>query len=172
LFSASLFILATCSASTFFLFAQRELFGRQAAWKSLLYLPFLMGLGVGVSLNNAKAVFEAIWSAIQRKPSEFVRTPKYGVTGNDKKSWQPTRVFTLKRLMLPMIEIGFGVYMFVCLMICVFSWRGLGSAPFLAIFCAGYFYVGFSSIYALHRMSRETGEETEEATEPVEQLSA
>src|ERR1700733_1848820 len=52
LFSASLFVLATCSASTFFLFAQRELFGKQAAWKSLLYLPFLMGLGVGVSLNN------------------------------------------------------------------------------------------------------------------------
>jgi cellulose synthase/poly-beta-1,6-N-acetylglucosamine synthase-like glycosyltransferase len=171
LFSASLFILATCSASTFFLFAQRELFGRQAAWKSLLYLPFLMGLGVGVSLNNAKAVFEAIWSAIKQKPSEFVRTPKYGVTGNDKKAWQPTRVFTLKRLTLPIIEIAFGVYMFVCLLICVFSWRGLGSAPFLAIFCAGYFYVGFSSIYALHRMSRESGEETEEAAEPVEQLS-
>jgi len=172
LFSASLFILATCSASTFFLFAQRELFGRQAAWKSLLYLPFLMGLGVGVSLNNAKAVLEAIWSAIQRKPSEFVRTPKYGVTGNDKKAWQPTRVFTLKRLTLPIIEIAFGVYMFVCLLICVFSWRGLGSAPFLAVFCAGYFYVGFSSIYALHRMSRESIEGSEPAVDPVEQLSA
>ena len=65
LFSGSLFVLATCSASTFFLFAQRELFGRQAAWKSLLYLPFLMGLGVGVSLNNAKAVIEAIYGAIK-----------------------------------------------------------------------------------------------------------
>ncbi len=172
LFSGSLFILATCSASTFFLFAQRELFGKQAAWKSLLYLPFLMGLGVGISLNNAKAVLEAIWGAIKRKPSEFVRTPKYGVTGNDKKAWQPTNVFTLKRLMLPIVEIAFGVYMFVCLIISVFSWRGIGSAPFLAIFAAGYLYVGFNSVYTLHRMSQDIGEDTEEAAEPVEQLSA
>ena len=170
LFSASLFILASCSASTFFLIAQRELFGKQAAWRSLLYLPFLMGLGVGVSLNNAKAVFEAIWSAIKGKPSEFVRTPKYGVTGTDKKAWQPTRVFTFKRLSLPLVEIAFGVYMFVCLTICVIYWRGLGSAPFLAIFCAGYFYVGFSSIYALYHMSQLEAEAAEEAAEP--ELSA
>src|SRR5450432_261684 len=39
-FSFSLFVLATCSASTFFVFGQRELFGDKAGWKSLLYLPF------------------------------------------------------------------------------------------------------------------------------------
>ena len=33
---------------------------REAGWKTLLYMPFLMGLGIGVGLNNAKAVFEAI----------------------------------------------------------------------------------------------------------------
>src|SRR5215212_2243986 len=53
LFTVSLFILATCSASTFFVFAQRELLGKVAGWKSLLYLPFLMALGIGVCLNNA-----------------------------------------------------------------------------------------------------------------------
>src|SRR4051794_9141390 len=85
IFSATLFILATCSASTFFVFGQRELFGREAGWKSLLYVPFLMALGVGVSLNNAKAVLEAIWGAIRKKPSEFVRTVKYGVTNSASK---------------------------------------------------------------------------------------
>ena len=35
-------------------------------------LPVLMGLGVGISLNNAKAVFEAIWGAI-RKQAQRVR---------------------------------------------------------------------------------------------------
>ena len=116
LFSASLFVLATCSASTFFVFAQQELFGKKAGWRSLIYLPFLMALGVGVSLNNAKAVIEAIWGAIHKKPSsEFVRTPKYGVTGQQKKSWRPESVLTLKNLMLPIIEIAFGSYMFACL---------------------------------------------------------
>src|SRR5437764_614413 len=85
LFSASLFILATCSASTFFVFGQRELLGKEAGWKSILYLPFLMSLGIGIGLNNAKAVLEAIWGAIRRKPSEFVRTPKYGVTSGKTK---------------------------------------------------------------------------------------
>src|SRR3954469_20848702 len=37
-FAAGLFVLATCSASTFFVFGQRELFGDKAGWKSLLYL--------------------------------------------------------------------------------------------------------------------------------------
>ena len=83
-------MLATCSASTFFVFGQRELFGRNAGWKALLYLPFLMALGVGVSLNNAKAVIEAIFSSARRKPSEFVRTPKYGVTGRDRTNWAPS----------------------------------------------------------------------------------
>jgi hypothetical protein len=38
--SGSLFVLATCSASTFFVFGQRELFGAKAGWKALLYMPF------------------------------------------------------------------------------------------------------------------------------------
>jgi cellulose synthase/poly-beta-1,6-N-acetylglucosamine synthase-like glycosyltransferase len=159
LFSASLFVLATCSASTFFVFAQRELFGRQAGWKSVFYLPFLMAVGVGVSLNNSKAFFEAVWGAIKRKPSsEFVRTPKYGVTGQERGNWRAESVFTLKKLSLPIIEIAFGVYMFSCLFISVWYRFGIASAPFLAIFAGGYFYVGFSSLYTLYQMSREVDE--------------
>ena len=168
LFSGSLFILATCSASTFFVFAQQELFGKKAGWKSLLYLPFLMALGVGISLNNAKAVLEAIWGAIKCKPSEFVRTPKYGVTGQDKKSWRPQSILTFSGLSLPIIEIAFGCYMFCCLLISV--WYGLGrlSVPFLVIFSGGYFYVGFTSLHALYKMSRGEAFDPEEttATEP------
>src|SRR5436190_3547652 len=107
-FSLSLFILATCSASTFFCFSQRELFGKQAGWKALMYMPVLMALGVGVGINNARAVFEAIWGAIKKKPSEFVRTPKYGVTGVGKHRVRQTNVFTFSKLVLPILEIAFG----------------------------------------------------------------
>ena len=112
-FSFSLFILATCSASTFFVFGQRELFGDKAGWKSLIYLPFLMGLGVGVGLNNTQAVLSAIWSSIKRKPSEFVRTPKYGHTGGKRiaPAYRPASVMTSQKLMLPIIEVSFGCYM-------------------------------------------------------------
>jgi hypothetical protein len=151
LFSVTLFVLATCSSSFFFMFGQRELFGKEAGWRSVVYLPVLMALGVGVGLNNAKAVLEAIWGAIRKKPSEFVRTPKYGVTGKARQTWtrngmdatagsssaasalddnspapQAPRFLTFKRLALPICEIAFGCYMACCIYISVamYFWWG------------------------------------------------
>lgn len=154
LFSASLFVLATCSASTFFIFGQRELLGKQAGWKALLYMPVLMALGVGVSLNNAKAVLEAIWGAVfgDGRPSEFVRTPKYGMTGAPQQAWSSQSFFTLRKLSLPIVEIAFGCYMSCWIFISLYYNFCLQSVPFLCIFAGGYFYVGFSSLHALYRM--------------------
>jgi hypothetical protein len=170
IFTVSLFILATCSASTFFVVGQRELLGKEAGWRTILYLPFLMSLGVGVGLNNAKAVLEAIWSAIRRKPSEFVRTPKYGMTGGGSQFRSgAARVFTLKKLSLPILEIAFGCYMTACIAISLWYGFGMSSIPFLAIFAGGYFYVGFASIHTLYKMHREAEIEAElaAAAEPA-----
>jgi len=155
LFSASLFVLATCSASTFFIVGQRELLGKEAGWKTILYLPFLMSLGVGLGLNNAKAVFGAIWDSIRKNPCEFVRTPKYGVTGQQKKRWHGGGIFTLKRLWLPLLEIAMGGYMLLCIWVSLWWNVGQLSIPFLLIFAGGYFYVGFSSLHAMYKMHRE-----------------
>ena len=157
LFSLSLFVLATCSASTFFVFGQRELLGKQAGWKTILHLPFLMALGVGIALNNTKAVFEAIWCGIRHKSAEFVRTPKYGVTGNNR-NWRQARLFSVKKLWLPVLEIAFGTYMAVCILISIWYGFGYSTIPFLMIFAGGYFYVGFSSLHVLWRMHREAEE--------------
>jgi cellulose synthase/poly-beta-1,6-N-acetylglucosamine synthase-like glycosyltransferase len=179
LFSATLFVLATCSASTFFVFAQRELFGPEAGWRTIMHLPLLMALGVGVCINNAKAVLEAIWSAIRPshgpkgKSGEFVRTPKYG--SNRRNAWQgdaarpqdyavATRadrpaIWTFKRLMLPIIEICFGIYMSIFIFISLWYQFAYASIPFLAIFAGGYFYVGFSSLYVLWKMQQEAEEQ-------------
>lgn len=155
LFSASLFVLATCSASTFFIFGQKELFGKEAGWKTMFYMPVLMALGVGVSLNNCKAVIEAVWGAIRNKPSEFVRTPKYGVTGAQGRVWRQQSVYTLKRLSLPIIEIAFGIYMSCWILVSIVDDFCLSSIPFLGIFAGGFFYVGFSSLYALYKMQQD-----------------
>jgi cellulose synthase/poly-beta-1,6-N-acetylglucosamine synthase-like glycosyltransferase len=167
IFSFCLFLLATCSASTFFIFGQRELLGRQAGWRALLHLPFLMALGIGISLNNTKAVIEAIWSAICRRPSEFVRTPKYGVRGLEQKTWRREIFVSSSRLTLPIIEIAFGCYMAACILISLYSEMGRGSIPFLAIFGIGYFYVGLSSIHALHKMNRDVAPQVPEVVEPA-----
>ena len=77
--TASILLVATCSASTFYVASQRELFRTWA--DSLKYMPFLMALGVGIALNNARAVLDGFFG----KPGEFVRTPKFGVTaGNNR----------------------------------------------------------------------------------------
>ena len=167
LFNIGLFILATCSASTFFIFGQRELFGREAGWKTLLYLPFLMGLGIGVGINNCKAVFEAIWGAMRGQTSEFIRTPKYGVTGQGRAKWRRERFLSLKRLWMPLLEIAFGVYMLVCILIALWYHFGYGTVPFLGIFAGGYFYVGFATLHAMWKMNREANAEAESLTAGV-----
>src|ERR1051325_1708226 len=109
-----------------------------------------MALGVGVSLNNSKAVLEAIWSSIRRKPSEFVRTPKYGTTGMQRgAAVRREGVLSLNRLALPISEVAFGLYMTACIVISLCGEFGRASIPFLVTFAGGYFYVGFSSLHVL-----------------------
>lgn len=156
LFSVSLFVLATCSSSTFFVFGQKELFGSEGGWKTVYYMPILMALGVGVSLNNCKAVLEAIWGAIRgRQDSEFVRTQKYGVTGQHGGVWRAQSLYTLKRLALPIVEIAFGGYMSCWILISLYYNFCISAVPFLGIFAGGFYYVGFNSLHTLYKMQQE-----------------
>ena len=69
-----LFMASTMSISSFYLTSQRELFPR-TWYKTFLYLPFLMSLGIGLTITNTKAVLEALFGI----KSAFARTPKYRV---------------------------------------------------------------------------------------------
>src|SRR5690242_1041165 len=55
-----LFLASSCSISSFYLVAQRTLHPK--TWKrSLLFLPFVMATGIGISVRNAVAVIEALF---------------------------------------------------------------------------------------------------------------
>ncbi len=71
---AAVFGLAAVSIVTFHAVSQREIGGRW--WARLADLPAMVALGLGLSVNNAVAVVEALWGPT----GEFRRTPKYGVT--------------------------------------------------------------------------------------------
>jgi cellulose synthase/poly-beta-1,6-N-acetylglucosamine synthase-like glycosyltransferase len=156
-FDIGVFTLATMSASVFYIASQVELFGD---WRRVVkYLPILMAVGIGLSVSNAKAVLEALFG----KKSEFVRTPKYG-------GWKPpegaaapaARPKRRGRSLVPYVELLFGVYMAACL---VHSLSGLGAAvtaPFLAMFTFGFFYVGAASLLA--RRAREAREAASQVT--------
>ena len=98
-----IFLTASLSVAVFYICAQRELYPR--TWmKEILLLPALIALGVGLSINNARAVLEAVFN----HHSEFKRTPKYGI---EKKSqnWRSCRYMPLRSL-LPLIEVAFAIY--------------------------------------------------------------
>src|SRR5260370_669921 len=89
-----LFLASTCSISSFYLVAQKEL-RPKSWWRTFLYMPFVMATGIGISVRNAQAVIEAIIG----KKSDFARTPKYKIEGrtgtfaaqkyNNRAGWMP-----------------------------------------------------------------------------------
>ena len=133
-----LFFAATASVANFYMVCQRELYP-QTWTERLKYLPFLMSIGIGLAVNNTKAVFEALF----HKPSEFVRTPKYAVEGmNDEWSQKKYRQSVSVQ---PLIEVALGLYFTATLFYALVN--GIyGTVPFLMLFQVGFLYTGMLSL--------------------------
>ncbi|HWL92704.1 MAG TPA: glycosyltransferase [Phycisphaerae bacterium] len=137
----SLVLLATFSASSFYIASQREIF---RTWgESLKYLPFLMAVGIGISINNARAAFEGFFGG----QSEFVRTPKFGVgAGNDRRWRRKTAKNRLNaKTIQTACELLMAGYMAVCVAytIQMKMWIGLF---FMSLFTVGYLYVSILTL--------------------------
>src|SRR6266480_1055791 len=133
LIDVPIFLTASVSVAVFYICAQRELHPR--TWmKEIMLLPCLLALGVGLSLNNARAVLEAVFN----HKSDFTRTPKYGI---ERKSqpWRNCRYMPLKSL-LPAAEMFFAVYFSYFVWYAV-EHRQFLSVPFLLMFQFGFLYV-------------------------------
>ncbi|MGI8431154.1 MAG: cellulose synthase family protein [Chthoniobacterales bacterium] len=138
LLDVPIFLTASVSVAVFYICAQREL--HPHTWmKEILLLPALLALGVGLSINNARAVLEAVFN----HESEFKRTPKYGIE-HKAQAWRSCRYMPLKSL-LPIIEIGFAAYFtYFVYYACVH--RQFFNLPFLLMFQLGFLYVAISSV--------------------------
>ena len=133
-----LFLASTFSISSFYLVSQRELFPR--SWpRALLYLPFLMALGIGLTITNTKAVIEALIG----KQSAFARTPKYRVISRqDKIGATKYR----KRLgWVPWVELLIGAYFASTIYYAVENENYI-TVPFLLLFVLGYWCTGLMSL--------------------------
>ena len=101
LIDVPLFTASSFSIAVFYLMSQRELFPK--TWmKTFLYLPFLMALGIGLTVTNTKAVMEALFGI----KSAFVRTPKYRVAKKGEKS--QAAKYRKRLLLAPWIELLLG----------------------------------------------------------------
>jgi cellulose synthase/poly-beta-1,6-N-acetylglucosamine synthase-like glycosyltransferase len=133
-----LFILATCSVSTFYMVAQRALYPR-GWWRRIKYIPFLMATGIGLALANSKAVIEALLG----KESEFVRTPKFRVEGRQD-NWEHKK-YLLRGGWIPAVELGLAAYFFFTTAYSITIENYL-TTPFLVLFFVGYSYMGTMSL--------------------------
>ncbi len=132
-----IFLAATMSATLFYVCAQRELHPK--TWhREILYLPVLLALGIGMSLNNARAVLEAVFN----HQSEFTRTPKFGIERKGQ-SWRAGRYLPIKS-MLFLLEAAFALYFTYFVGYALFN-RHYLTVPFLLLFAGGFAYVAFSS---------------------------
>ncbi len=133
-----LFLASTCSISSFYIAAQKEL--RPKTWLStFLYMPFVMATGIGLSVRNAQGVLEAIFG----KKSAFARTPKFKIEG--KLGTFAAKKYKNKSGWMPYVELGLGLY-FALAVIYAISNENYATAPFLLLFVWGYLYTGFMSL--------------------------
>ena len=133
-----LFLASTFSISSFYLVSQKEIFPRK--WpRTFIYLPFLMSLGIGLTLTNTKAVLEALFGI----KSPFARTPKYRVKSKaDKALGQKYR----RRLgWVPWFELLVGSY-FILMCTYAYNSENYWTIPFLLLFVIGYWYTGLMSL--------------------------
>jgi cellulose synthase/poly-beta-1,6-N-acetylglucosamine synthase-like glycosyltransferase len=138
LIDVPLFLAATASVANFYMVCQRELYPR--TWtERLRYLPLLMSIGIGLAVNNTKAVIEALL----HRPSEFARTPKYRIeAGADE--WMGKK-YRQAVAIQPLIELMLGLY-FTATLFYALANGIYGTVPFLMLFQVGFLYTGLLSI--------------------------
>jgi len=154
-----LFMASTFSISSFYLVSQKELFPK--SWlRSLLYLPLLMALGIGLTVTNTIAVFEALAG----KQTAFARTPKYRV--ESKKDRVGAKKYRKRLGWVPWIELLIGTYFALAVYYAIDN-ENYFTVPFLLLFVIGYWVTGLMSLLQGRFAGLSVGSETHTKPFPV-----
>ena len=137
-----LFVVATISVSSFYLLSQREL--SPSCWRQQIkYLPFLMSVGIGLSVNNTLAVIEALLGI----KSSFKRTPKYCIQSTAS-TYVNHQKYHSKIGFTPFLEVIIGIY-FCFTTLYAWSSGNYIVIPFLFLFLSGFLYIGLMSLFQI-----------------------
>lgn len=154
-----LFMASTFSISSFYLVSQKELFPK--SWlRSLLFLPLLMALGIGLTITNTRAVLEALVG----KQTAFARTPKYRV--ESKKDKVGATKYRKRLGWVPWIEIAIGCYFALAVYYAIDN-ENYFTVPFLLLFVIGYWCTGLMSLLQGRFAGLSVGSETHTKPFPV-----
>src|SRR5271168_1402926 len=156
-----LIIASFWSISAFYIVAQYEIFPKN--WKrSLFLMPALMAAGVALTLSNTKAVLEALLG-IQ---SGFVRTPKYAIGGENSKTKRENQQYRRRSGWLPYAELAMGAWFVYMIEFAIETWN-FPAIPFLALFVAGYWWAGFSTLWQEYQNKLQWERARQVAPEPT-----
>src|SRR5262249_37905748 len=129
----------TLSIASFYITSQREI---NRDWrKTLRRLPLMMSLGIGLCINQTRAVVEAL---VGSTSGEFVRTPKHGVIRRFE-GWTAKR-YRAGKTLIPFAEAFMAAY-FALAMVVAYAAGHYVSLPFLLLFFMGFAYVGVLSLH-------------------------
>src|SRR5579871_5111409 len=156
-----LFLASTFSISSCYLVSQKEIFPR-TWYRTFMFLPALMALGIGLTLTNSKAVLEALVG----KQTAFARTPKYRVV--DKKDRAVAKKYRKRLGWVPWLELLVGSYFALTVWYAIANENYI-TVPFLVLFVFGYWYTGLMSLLQgrFDSLVRERAEERSPKPFPV-----
>ena len=131
-FDLPLFLAATVSVVVYFVVGQKR--DGVPVWRSLLHMPAVMAVGIGLAVNNSRAV----WSGLWEDGGVFHRTPKYNIeSGGD--GWAD-KVYILRKNLSFYVEAAAAIYFVFCFLAAFYFEMWL-SIPFLWLFLQGYAYM-------------------------------
>lgn len=139
-FYAPLSLSTTLSLVSFYLIAQRQPDQRWFSWSLVQNLMLLMGVGIGLSINQSLAICDGLL----RSNNDFIRTPKHGVVQTTE-SWIDKKYRAAKNW-VPYLELAMMAYLVVTIAIALLNHHYL-SLPFLILFLAGYVYTFSLSVF-------------------------
>ncbi len=133
------------SFTSIFIFYQKAIKEGNSNLNSIFYIPLLMATCIGLSINNAKAVLEAIFKI----KSPFNRTPKFNIQ-NKKDKWFIKKYYANDNYIF-IFELAMTFYYGYIIKFSIFR-HNFASIPFLILFFTGFLLIFITTIY--HKLKR------------------
>lgn len=147
----SVFVLAFIASFVFYLYSQKDVY---ADWRSrVLLFPVFMSGTMGFALNNTKAVFQALI----KKKTEFVRTPKYLIVDKED-TWKDKKYVHSKVSISVILESLVALYSFTGVVISIITLQ-ISAIPFQLMFSFGFGLVAYLSIKNVIKGNRSYAKE-------------
>lgn len=129
-----MFVGSSASLITFYALAETSVGHGEKIFRRL---PLTLAIGIGLAVNNTRAVIEAV----SGKRTPFARTPKWG----DRKVTRIDPAYLLSANWQAMIEFALGLYMVGAIVIAALNMRFL-PIPSMSIFALGFLTLAMGSL--------------------------